>query len=142
MLWIKALHVIAMVCWFSGLFYLPRLFVYHASCSDAISDERFKLMEKRLYFYITTPAAILTTLFGIWLLTFNYEAYSHMMWLHIKLILVAMLWGYHFYCGHLLHQFSLNQNQHSEKFYRFFNEFPTLILIAVILLIYVHPFSH
>ena len=140
MLWVKAFHVIAMVTWFSGLFYLPRLFVYHTQAKDQVSNERFKVMEKRLYYYITTPGGILTTLFGIWLLSFNYMAYSHMMWLHIKLALVALLWLYHIYCGFLLHKFSHDQNQHSEKFYRIFNEFPTLILIAVIILVYVRPF--
>lgn len=138
--WIKALHVITMVTWFSGLFYLPRLFVYHADAHDKISDARFKLMEKRLYYYITTPGAILTTLFGIWLLTFHYEAYSHMMWLHIKLILVALLWCYHLFCGYFVYQFKTNQNEYSAKFYRVFNEVPTLFLISIIILVYVRPF--
>jgi len=140
MLWVKAFHVIAMVTWFSGLFYLPRLFVYHTQAKDEVSNARFKIMEKRLYYYITTPGGVATTLLGIWLLSFNYTAYSHMMWLHIKLALVALLWLYHIYCGYLLHRFNQDRNQHSEKFYRIFNEFPTLILIAVMILVYVQPF--
>lgn len=139
--WLEALHVICMVTWFAGLFYLPRLFVYHASTGDEISNQRFKIMEKRLYYYITTPGAILTTGFGFCLLSFHYEAYSHMMWLHIKLILVASLWLYHFCCGYIVYRFKINANPYSEKFYRFFNEYPTLILLAVIFLVYLRPWS-
>lgn len=138
--WIKAFHVIAMVTWFAGLFYLPRLFVYHTQTKDNISNERFKIMEKRLYYYIMTPGGILTTLFGIWLLSFSYTAYSHMMWLHIKLALVAFLWLFHIYCGYLLHQFKQDKSTKSERFYRILNEFPTIILIAVVILVYVKPF--
>ena len=139
MLWIKAFHVIAMVTWFAGLFYLPRLFVYHTQVNDEAGNQRFKVMEKKLFYYITTPGGILTSLFGLWLLTFNYDAYSHMMWLHVKLLLVACLWLFHFYCSFLLHAFKNDKNKHTEKFYRIINEVPTVILITVIILVYVKP---
>jgi protoporphyrinogen IX oxidase len=139
MKWIEALHIISMVCWFAGLFYLPRIFVYHANCTDNISNERFKIMERRLYYAITMPAGILTIAFGLWLLSLNYTAYSHMMWLHIKLILVALLVVYHIYCAKLVNDFKNDRNVHSQKFYRYFNEFPTLILIAVVILSVVKP---
>lgn len=137
--WIKAFHVISMVAWFAGLFYLPRLFVYHTQAKDAISYERFKVMEYKLFFYIMSPAAILTAVFGFWLLSLNYVAYSHMMWLHIKLILVALLALFHLYCGKLLYDFRCHENKHSEKFFRIINEFPTVILICVVILTFVKP---
>ncbi len=140
MLWIKAFHIIAMVTWFAGLFYLPRLFVYHAACSDEISLERFRIMEKRLYYGITTPGGILTTLFGLWLLTENSSAYMQMGWMHAKLGLVALLWAYHFACGYYLNRFKQNNNRKSQLFYRWFNEFPSLILVAVVILVTVKPF--
>jgi protoporphyrinogen IX oxidase len=141
MLWIKAFHVICMVTWFSGLFYLPRLFVYHADAHDPLSNERFKIMEKRLYYYITTPGALLTTLLGIWLLSLHHAAYMQMLWLHIKLRLVGCLWIYHIYCGLLVEAFQKDENKHTAKFYRIFNEVPTVILISVILLVYIRPFQ-
>lgn len=138
-LWVKALHVIAMVTWFAGLFYLPRLFVYHTGVTDDAGNTRFKIMERKLYFYITTPGGIITTLLGLWLWSFNLIAYSHMLWLQIKLILVALLWVFHIYCGFLLSHFQQDNNKHSEKFYRLTNEIPTVILIAVVILAYVKP---
>ena len=95
MLWVKAFHIISMVTWFSGLFYLPRLFVYHANASDMISIERFKIMERKLYYFITTPGAILTLIFGVWLISYNLQVYLHMPWVHIKLTLVFLLILYH-----------------------------------------------
>lgn len=139
MLWVKALHIISMVTWFSGLFYLPRLFVYHADASDTISIERFKIMEKKLYFYITTPGAILTLIFGIWLISFNLQAYMHMGWLHIKLSLVFLLILYHVYLGKIQHDFSKNRNHHSAFFYRILNEVPAIFLIAIVILAVVKP---
>lgn len=133
---VKAFHVIAMVAWFSGLFYLPRLFVYHADTKDPISDARFILMEKRLYWQITTPAAIITTFLGCWLWLPHYIHYAHAWWLHIKLFLVLGLWAYHIYCGILLKRFREKKNQFSSIFFRFFNEIPTLFLVSIILLVY------
>ena len=140
MLWIKAFHIIWVVTWFSGLFYLPRLFVYHAKSQDAISNERFKVMERRLYYYITTPGCILTILFGIWLLSFNYTAYSHMMWLHVKLILVALLVIYHIWCGKMVNDFKHDRNKHTHVYFRWMNEIPVVFLVIIIILATVKPF--
>ena len=136
MLWIKAFHIIFVVTWFAGLFYLPRLFVYHTLSRDAISLERFQLMERRLYRGIMTPAAILATLFGLWLLSFDFKGYLTQGWMHAKLSLIAVLWLYHLYCGHLLKHFPAK----STTFYRWFNEFPVLILVSVVILVVVKPF--
>ena len=137
MLWIKALHISFMVTWFGGLFYLPRLFVYHAMASDATSIERFKIMERKLYFGIMTPGAILTIVFGLWL-WLGYSISGG--WMHAKLFLVLILVIYHLYCGKLLKDFKHDRNRNSHLFYRWFNEFPVLILFAVIILVVVKPF--
>lgn len=136
MVWIKAFHVIFMVTWFSGLFYLPRLFVYHSEAEDKVSQERFLVMERKLYFYIMTPGAALTVLFGYWLL----GSVEYGMWLNVKLGLVALLILFHVYCGKLLIDIKNDPKSHSPKFYRWIHEFPTLILIAVVILAVVKPF--
>ena len=137
MLWIKAFHIIFMVTWFAGLFYLPRLFVYHAMSEDHTSLQRFKIMERKLYFGIMTPGAILTIVFGLWLwLGYGFTG----AWLHYKLILVIVLVAYHLWCGQLLLRFRDDRNQHGHVFYRWFNEFPVLLLIAIIILVVVKPF--
>lgn len=138
-LWIKAFHIIAMVAWFAGLFYLPRLFVYHAGTQDETSLARFKIMERRLYYGIMTPAAIATIAFGAWLIHFNAHYYLHAAWMHAKLGLVLVLIGYHHYCGRLLKAFKQDRNTHSALFYRWFNEVPTVILIGVVLLVVLKP---
>lgn len=140
MLWIEAFHIIFMVTWFAGLFYLPRLFVYHAQATDNISLERFKIMERKLYFGIMTPGAILTILFGIWLITYNPSAYLHAGWLHAKLLLVLFLLIFHVYCGKLYYAFKHDRNSHGHKFYRWLNEIPTVLLIAIVILVVVKPF--
>jgi putative membrane protein len=137
MLWIKALHVIFMVTWFAGLFYLPRLFVYHADCQDQPGHERFVVMERKL-FAIMTIGALLTALFGVWLIAAWHWPVTEI-WLQIKLILVAALIAYHLYCGALVKRFKLQQNTRSGVFYRWFNEFPALVLIAVVLLAVLRP---
>ncbi len=141
-LWIKALHLIFMVTWFAGLFYLPRLFVYHAISDDEISNARFKIMERKLYYGITTPAAILTLAFGLYLLSQYWNGYQTMgmFWLQTKLALIALLVVYHFYCGKYLRLFKHDSNTHHHVFYRWFNELPVIILIAVIILAVVRPF--
>ena len=137
MLWIKAFRIIFMVTWFAGLFYLPRLFVYHAMSEDHTSLQRFKIMERKLYFGIMTPGAILTIVFGLWLwLGYGFTG----AWLHYKLILVIVLVAYHLWCGQLLLRFRDDRNQHGHVFYRWFNEFPVLLLIAIIILVVVKPF--
>jgi len=139
MLWVKAIHLIALVAWFSGLFYLPRLFIYHHKWNDPISHQHFKIMEKKLYYYITTPAGILTLIFGLWLMSYNWTAYLHEPWMHLKLTFVLLLVFYHLYLGYLLHRFACNCNTHSEIFYRWLNEVPTLFLIAIVLLVVLKP---
>lgn len=140
MLWVKAFHIIFMVSWFAALFYLPRLFVYHAMCDDEAGNARFKIMESKLYRGIMTPSAILTILFGGWLLSYSVEAIATMHWLHAKLLLVLILLLYHGYCGRLTKQFSIDANQKSDFFYRWFNEIPVLLLIMIVILAIVKPF--
>lgn len=139
MLWIKALHIIFIVCWFAGLFYLPRLFVYHAESHDEISLKRFAVMEHKLFYFIMTPTGILTTLSGLWLLSANLPSYLNQTWMIVKLIMVALLWGYHLYCRHFLILFKQNKNSKSSKFFRFFNEIPTILLIIIVIMAIVKP---
>lgn len=140
MLWLKALHLIFMVTWFAGLFYLPRLFVYHAMSEDQTSIDRFKIMERKLFFGIMTPGMVLTLVFGIWLLfAGSWAIYGGSIWLSIKLVLIAILVAYHIYCGVLVKTFKQDKNTHSHVFYRWFNEFPVLILFAVIFLAVLKP---
>jgi putative membrane protein len=137
MLWIKALHISFMVTWFAALFYLPRLFVYHAMSDDAVSIERFKIMERKLFFGIMTPGALFTIVFGAWLwLGYGFSGG----WLHAKLALVAVLLAYHAYCGKLLIDFRHDRNRHGHVFYRWLNEFPVVLLFAVVILVVVKPF--
>ncbi len=140
MLWTKALHVVFMVTWFAGLFYLPRLFVYHAMAEDRPGIERFKIMERKLYLGITTPGAILTVLFGIGTLAYDLEHYLEAHWLQVKLALVGLLIGYHLYLGRLLLLFREDRNPHGPVFYRWLNELPVLILVGVVVLAVVKPF--
>jgi len=136
MLWVKAFHVIFMVTWFAGLFYLPRLFVYHAMSDDTPGIERFKIMERKLFYGIMTPGGVLTVLFGLWLwLGYGISG----VWLYIKLALVLLLIAYHVYCGKLVRDFKHDRNMRSHVFYRWFNEFPVLILIAIVILVIVKP---
>ncbi|HET8551181.1 MAG TPA: protoporphyrinogen oxidase HemJ [Gammaproteobacteria bacterium] len=137
MLWIKAFHVIFMVTWFAGLFYLPRLFVYHADATDAVSRERFMVMERRL-FVLMTIGMIATIGFGVWLLVGWWLPIPH--WLEAKLALVVVLIGYHHYCGKLMRDFAAGRNVKSAKFYRWFNEAPSLLLIGIVILAFVKPF--
>lgn len=137
MLWIKSFHIIFMVTWFAGLFYLPRLFVYHAMSTDEISIERFKIMERKLFYGIMTPGALITIALGLWLwLGYGFSGG----WLNAKIMLVAILAAYHIYCGKLLLDFKHDRNRHSHTFYRWLNEFPVLILVAIIILVEVKPF--
>ena len=128
MLWVKAFHIIFMVTWFAGLFYLPRLFVYHAEAKDDASNQRFKIMERKLYYGIATPGAIITIALGFWLILFFGSEIMNTFWLQAKLALVALLIIYHIYCGKLLNNFKHDRNQHSHVWYRWFNELPVLIL--------------
>ena len=136
MLWVKSFHIIFVVAWFAGLFYLPRLFVYHATTSDSLGLERFKVMERKLYYGIMTPSAVLAVAFGLWL-WLGYGITGG--WLHAKLVLVSILVAYHLYCGRLLADFKHDRNHHGHIYYRWFNEIPVLILIAVVILVVVKP---
>ncbi len=140
MLWAKALHIIFMVTWFAGLFYLPRLFVYHAMSDDQTSMDRFKIMERKLYYGITTPGMIFTLVFGFWTLLANgWAVYAGTLWLHAKLLCVLLLVVYHIYCGKLLLDFKHDRNHHSHVWYRWFNEIPVIFLIIIVILAVVRP---
>ncbi len=140
MLWVKAFHIIGMVAWFAGLFYLPRLYVYHANATDQVSIERFKIMERRLYYGITWPAALVTTLLGGVLLSYNIHYYLMAGWMHLKLSLVVLLWLYHLVNGRYLKAFAADRNTHTTRFYRVFNEVPTLLLMGIVCMVVVKPY--
>ena len=141
MLWLKALHIIFMVTWFAGIFYLPRLFVYHAMATDSVGTERFKVMEHKLFWYIMTPGAVLTTLLGLAMLwSYAWAAYKTHGWLHAKLTLVGVLCAYHIYCGRLVVDFKHDRCHKSHRWFRIFNEVPTLLLIGIVILVVVKPF--
>jgi len=136
----KALHIAFMVAWFAGIFYLPRLFVYHAQNPSAEVDAQFKVMERRLLYFVT-PFAILTAVFGALLINAYGSAwFAASQWLHWKLLLVAFLYVYHGYCFKLVADFKHNRNRRSSRFFRFFNETPVIILFAVVILAVVKPF--
>lgn len=140
MLWIKALHLSFMVTWFAGLFYLPRLYVYHAMSDDSASIERFKIMERKLYFGIMTPGMILTFIFGAWMLyDYAWQAYAHTAWMQIKLASVIFLLAYHIHCGKLLKDFKHDRNTRSHVYYRWYNEVPVIFLFLIIILVTVKP---
>ncbi|MFT5082962.1 MAG: putative membrane protein [Lentisphaeria bacterium] len=135
MLWIKAFHIIAVVCWFAALFYLPRLFVYHAMSEDQISRDRFHIMERKLYRGIGTPSMLASLALGAWLVSYNWSYYSISTWFWIKVALVVILVGYHHMCGAYIRRLKENTISKSHIYFRWFNEFPVLILISVVLLV-------
>ena len=137
LLWLKAFHVVFVVTWFAGLFYLPRLFVYHVSASDTISRTRFVVMERRL-FVMTTLGGAFTVLFGV-LMVVLAPGYMTQGWLHAKLALVLLLIGYHIWCIPLMHALRDGRNRHSERWFRLFNEVPSVLLIAIVILAVVKP---
>jgi protoporphyrinogen IX oxidase len=137
MLWLKSLHIIFVVAWFAGLFYLPRLFVYHAQSEDAASRERFKVMERKLYRGIMTPTMALTLIFGTWIwLGYGFRGD----WLKVKLVLVALLVAYHVWLGRMVTDFARDANRRSHVFYRWINELPLVLLAAIVILVVVKPF--
>lgn len=139
MLWLKALHIIFVICWFAGIFYLPRLFVNHAMVQDTATAERLALMEHKLYRFMT-PLGLLAVAFGLWLLALTPQYYFSQGWMHAKLSLVVGLIGYHLWCGRIVREFARGENHRSHVFYRVFNEIPVLILFAVVILVEVRPF--
>lgn len=137
MLWLKAFHIVFMVAWFAGLFYLPRLFVYHAQADDRVSRERFKVMERKLYRGIMTPCMVITLGLGTWLwLGYGFKGG----WLHAKLAVVVLLVAHHFWLGHLVKVFARDENARTHVFYRWINEIPLLYLIAIVVFVVVKPF--
>jgi putative membrane protein len=139
-LWLKALHIVAIVCWFAGLFYLPRLFVYHSMSEDQASRDRFQVMERKLYRGIMMPSMVATLIFGGGMIILNPVLFSTGGWLHAKLALVVLLIGYHHICGAQLKRFARNENTRSHIFYRWFNELPVLLLLAIVILVVIKPF--
>ena len=136
----KSLHLISVISWMAGLLYLPRIFVYHAqNNSEVIISEVFKVMEKKLFFYIMTPAMILSWLFGLLLIHSIGFQQLVQTWMLLKLALVVILTIYHFYLGSVVTQFKLNTNRHSHKFYRFINEIPTILLILIVFIVIFKP---
>ena len=138
MLWVKSFHIVFVVAWFAGLFYLPRLFVYHALCEDEAGNARFKVMERKLYYGIMLPGAVLSIALGVWLWLGWFRGAAN--WFHAKMALVALLVGYHLYCGRLLKVFKENRNTHTHVWYRWFNEVPTVMLIAIVVVTVLKPF--
>lgn len=139
LLWLKSLHIIFMVTWFAGLFYLPRLFVYHAMSSDDLSLARFQIMERKLYYGITYPGGILTTIFGLWVLSYMPGLLTQR-WMQLKLILVSILWVYHISCGYYMKKIWQDYACKSHVFFRFFNEVPVLFLFTIVALVVIKPF--
>lgn len=140
MLWVEALHIVAVVSWFAGLFYLPRLFVYHADAKDSLSNERFKLMERKLFRGIMTPAMIATLGLGIWLLHLQDYMWLRSGWLHAKLTLVVLVVIYHHLCLMHMKRFARDANTHSHVYFRWFNEAPIVLLLGIVILVVVKPF--
>jgi putative membrane protein len=140
MLWLKAFHIIFVISWFAGIFYLPRLFVYHALATDTIGKDRFKVMERKLYRGIMTPSAVLAILSGGALLAMSWSSLAGAHWLRVKLGFVAALICYHVYCGAIIGTFASDSNRHSDRYYRWFNELPLLALIPIVILAVVKPF--
>ena len=139
MLWVKAFHVFFVVAWYAGLLYLPRLFVYHAQTDDSIGDERFKVMERKL-FAIMTAGGIGTIVSGLWLAAdYAWAAFAASGWFRVKLVLVGGLVLYHAWCGKLVADFASGRNRHGHRFYRLINEVPAVILLAVVILVVVKP---
>ena len=138
--WVVAFHIIFVVVWFSGLFYLPRLFVYHAMCEDQPGQERFKVMERKLYI-MTNIGAVGAAVFGLWLLfAYAWDAYGNTGWLNIKLVFAVLLIAYHLYCGKLVKDFKLDRGIRGHKFYRWINEIPVIPLLVIVILVEVKPF--
>lgn len=140
MLYIKAFHLISVICWFAGIFYLPRLFVYHSMSRDESTRAKFREMERALFRVIMTPAAIATAAFGLWLVLLNWSLYQASIWFWVKISLVTTVYGYHLYCGNLLKKFARDEDTRSHTFYRWFNEMPVLVLVAITILAVVKPF--
>lgn len=139
MLWVKAFHIMAVITWFAGLFYLPRLFVYHTLANaegDKTGSARFKIMERKLYRGIMTPSMVVALVLGLWLLVERWDSYFRTAsWMHIKLTLIILLIGYHHVCGAYVKKFAADANTRGDKFYRVFNELPVFVMVPVVILV-------
>jgi len=141
MSWWLVLHIIAVISWMAGLLYLPRLFVYHATTTEPAVSEQFKIMEHKLFFYIMNPAALVTVVSGFWLMVLYLgQSDASWGWLLVKLVLALLLVIYHVVCGWYVFQFKANQNCHSHRYYRWFNEVPTVLMVGIVVLVVVKPF--
>ena len=140
MAWVKTFHIIAVVCWFAAIFYLPRLFVYHAMSEDKISKDRFIIMERKLFRGIATPSAVATVLLGIWLISYDLSYYMSSGWMHAKLALVILLGIYHYFCWRIMIAFRDEKNTRSHVYFRYFNELPVFLLVGIVILVVVRPF--
>lgn len=137
MLWIKSLHIIAIICWMAAIFYMPRLFVYHAMSEDEVSRERFKIMERKLLKGIMTPAMLASLVFGIWLwIGYGFSGG----WIHAKLLLVVGLMAFHMWCAAMIKKFARNEIPHGHVFFRWMNELPVVLLIGIVFLVVLKPF--
>lgn len=141
MLWAKALHFIFAVTWFAGIFYLPRLFVYHTRANSNEEYERFCEMERKLFYAIMTPGGVLALVFGFTMIFgYAWESFHSDGWLHVKLTCIALLVGYHIQCWRWMNDYKNNNNKHTEKYFRAINEIPSLILFAIVIMATVRPF--
>ena len=138
--WVLAFHLMAVICWFAALFYLPRLFVYHAMADDQPSIERFKLMERKLYRGIANPSMISTVGLGLWLVAMAPQAYLSQGWFHVKALLVILLIGYHHMCLGHMKKLATDSSEKTHVYFRFFNEIPVIFMIAIVILVIVKPF--
>lgn len=140
MLWVKVFHLFFVISWFAVIFYLPRLFVYHAACEDDAGKERFKVMERKLYKGMGTFTLLGTLIFGGWLLALNPSYYLASGWMHAKLALVVLLIAYHHVCGLHVKRFARDENKHSHVYFRWFNEVPVFLLLGILIMVIVKPF--
>ena len=138
--WVLAFHLMAVICWFAALFYLPRLFVYHAMAEDQPSIERFKLMERKLYRGIANPSMIVTVGLGLWLVAMAPQAYLSQGWFHVKALLVILLIGYHHMCLAHMKKLATDSSEKTHVYFRFFNEVPVIFMVAIVILVIVKPF--
>lgn len=139
MLWIKAFHIVFVICWFSGIFYLPRLFVYHSMSEDQLSRDRFVIMERKLFWAITTPSAVLAIVLGSFLLWANSSYFMSWWWMHVKLFLVSLVVVYHISCWWFMKQLREGNSLHTHIFFRIFNELPVFLVVGIVVLIVVKP---